>query len=76
MPPPATTCHNQPQPQRNTPWTPQVRSESLELYRVLALFSKTYNNWYVHWDSDQVVYVAGDKKYKMLVHMVRKDEEE
>ena len=30
--------------------------ESIEHYRVLAIFSKSYNKWWVHWDSDIVLF--------------------
>ena len=49
------------------------KAESTESYRVLAIFSKHYNKWYVHWDSDRVLFEPGSKKYKVLARMVAKD---
>lgn len=49
------------------------RDESVEYYRVLAIFSKHYNKWFIHWDSDQVEYVHNSKKYKILARMVKMD---
>ncbi len=46
---------------------------SIASYRVLAIFSKHYNKWYVHWDSDRVLFETGSKKYKVLARMVVKD---
>jgi hypothetical protein len=45
-------------------------SESIEYYRVLAIFSKSYNKWYLHWDEDKVLYESNSKKYKILARMV------
>ncbi|KAL9188604.1 hypothetical protein ACHAXT_006982 [Thalassiosira profunda] len=49
------------------------KSESVASYRVLAIFSKHYNKWYVHWDSDRVLFEPGSKKYKVLARMVEKN---
>eukprot|EP00956_Cyclotella_meneghiniana_P031379 scaffold82280_cov71-Cyclotella_meneghiniana.AAC.1 len=49
------------------------KNESVECYRVLAIFSKHYNKWFIHWDSDQVEYIHNSKKYKILARMVKMD---
>eukprot|EP00956_Cyclotella_meneghiniana_P011701 scaffold16470_cov61-Cyclotella_meneghiniana.AAC.12 len=49
------------------------KNESVEYYRVLAIFSKHYNKWFIHWDSDQVEYIHNSKKYKILARMVKMD---
>jgi hypothetical protein len=46
---------------------------TLEHYRVLALYSKHYNKWYLHWDDDKVKFERGSKKFKILGRMVIKD---
>jgi hypothetical protein len=46
---------------------------SLEHYRVLALYSKHYNKWYLHWDDDKVLFERESKKFKVLGQMVVKD---
>ena len=33
----------------------QGKSKSIASYRVLAIFSKHHNKWYVHWDSDCIL---------------------
>jgi hypothetical protein len=48
------------------------QNESLEYYRVLAIFSKHYNKWFLHWD-DEVLFEKGSTKYKILARMVVKD---
>jgi len=50
----------------------QGRTESVESYRVLAIFSKHYNKWYIEWDSDRVEFQKGSTKYKILARMVQK----
>ncbi len=42
------------------------KTTTLEHYRVLAIFSKHYNKWLVHWDQDSVVYQEGSKKFKVF----------
>ena len=54
---------------RATRW----KNESVEYYRVLAIFSKHYNKWFINWDSDQVEYIHNSKKYKILARMVKMD---
>jgi hypothetical protein len=49
------------------------KNESIEYYRVLAIFSKHYNKWFIHWDSDRVEYIHNSKKYKILARMVKMD---
>jgi hypothetical protein len=49
------------------------KTTTLEHYHVLAIFSKHYNKWLVHWDQDSVVYQEGSKKFKVLERMVVKD---
>ncbi len=46
------------------------KTTTLEHYRVLAIFSKHYNKWLVHWDQDSVVYQKGSKKFEVLGRMV------
>ena len=48
------------------------KTESLEYYRVLAIFSKHYNKWFLHWD-DEVLFEKGSTKFKILARMVVKD---
>jgi hypothetical protein len=45
----------------------------LEHYPVLAIFSKHYTKWFVHWDQDSVVYQERSKKFKVLGRMAVKD---
>ena len=52
------------------------KSVSIEFYRVLAIFSKHYNKWFIDWDSDKFLFVQGSKKYKVLARMMQKDGEE
>lgn len=49
------------------------KTESIEYYRVLGIFSKHYNKWYLHWDDDKVTYDNNSKQYKILARMVEKD---
>jgi hypothetical protein len=51
----------------------RVKLQTMEHYRVLCLFSKYNNKWFVHWDDERVVFSPGLKKYKMLVRMVSKE---
>ena len=51
-------------------------SVSIEYYRVLAIFSKHYNKWFIDWDSDKFLFVQGSKKYKVLARMMQKDGDE
>ena len=46
---------------------------TLEHCRVLALFSKHYNKWFLHWDGDEVLFEKGSKKFKVLARMVKKE---
>lgn len=48
------------------------KTESIEYYRVLGIFSKHYNKWYLHWDEDKVAFVRNSKQYKILARMVEK----
>ena len=48
------------------------KTESLEYYHVLAIFSKHYNKWFLHWD-DEVLFEKGSTKFKILARMVVKD---
>jgi hypothetical protein len=50
----------------------QGNTTTLEYYRVLALFSKHYNKWFLHWDEDKVLFDKGSKKIKVLARMVKK----
>ena len=50
------------------------KTESLKYYRVLSIFSKYYNKWYVHWESDFVIFDKDSKNYKFLVRMIQLDE--
>ena len=47
--------------------------ESIEHYRVLAIFSKHYNKWMVHHGSDRVEYNSGSKNFKILCRLLGKD---
>ena len=40
---------------------------------MLSIFSKYYNKWYVHWESDFVIFDKDSKNYKFLVRMVQLD---
>ena len=40
-------------------------------YQVLCIFSKHYNKWFVHLDEENVPFVQGSKKYKVLVRMMK-----
>ena len=51
-------------------------STTIEYYRVLAIFSKHYNKWFIDWDSDKFLFDPGSKKYKVLARMMQKDGEE
>jgi hypothetical protein len=46
---------------------------TVEYYRVLALFSKHYNKWFLHWDDDKVLFDKGWKSFKVLARMVKKE---
>ena len=35
--------------------------------------SPPYNKWYVHWDSDRILFKPSSKKYKVLARMVVKE---
>ena len=39
---------------------------------MLAIFNKSYNKWWVHWDSDIVLFEKNSKKYKIMGGMVDK----
>ena len=50
------------------------QSETLQLYRVLALFDKHYNKWYVIEENKKEWYPSFPKgKYLVLASMVEKD---
>ena len=49
------------------------KNVSIQLYRVLAVFSKHYNKWFTHWDSDTILFEKGSKKIKILARMVVRD---
>jgi hypothetical protein len=42
-------------------------------YRVLAIFSKHYNKWFLHWDQDEVLFEKGSKKFKVFARMVKQE---
>ena len=44
----------------------QGRTTTVDSYRVLAIFSKFYNKWYLEWDNDRVPFKKGSRKYKIL----------
>ena len=46
--------------------------KTVEHYRVLAIFSKFYNKWYIEWDNDRVPFQKGSKKYKILARLLQK----
>jgi hypothetical protein len=46
---------------------------TLEYYCGLALFSKHYNKWFLHWDENKVFFDKGSKKFKVLARMVKKE---
>ena len=48
------------------------KSVTIGHYCVLAIFSKYTNIWFVHLDSDCVLFEKGSKRYKFLVRMVQK----
>ena len=45
---------------------------SVDYYRVLALFSKHYNKWFVYWGSNCILFQRGSKKYKFLFRKVER----
>lgn len=49
------------------------KNVSIQLYRVLAIFSKHYNKWFTHWDSDTILFEKDSKKFKILARMVERD---
>jgi hypothetical protein len=51
----------------------QGNTTTLEYYHVLALFSKHYNKWFLHWDEDKEFFDKGSKKFKVLARMVKKE---
>ena len=44
---------------------------TVEKYRVLCIFSKSYNKWYVEWDNEQVPFQSSSKKYKILARLLK-----
>ena len=50
------------------------RSETIEYYRVFAIFSKGYNKWWIHLDDDKVLFVPGSKKYKIFGRMMMQEQ--
>ena len=44
---------------------------TVEKYRVLCIFSKSYNKWYVEWDNEKVPFQSSSKKYKILAWMLK-----
>jgi hypothetical protein len=42
------------------------KTVSVEYYRVLGIFSKHYNKWYLHWDEEKVPFVFGSKKFNVM----------
>ena len=50
------------------------KTELIQCYRVLVIFSKHYSKWYVHWQSDSILFDKDSKNFKFLVRMVQKDE--
>jgi hypothetical protein len=44
---------------------------TVEKYRVLCIFSKSYNKWYVEWDNEKVPFQSSSKKYKVLARMLK-----
>lgn len=44
---------------------------TVEKYRVLCIFSKSYNKWYVEWDNEKVPFQSSSKKYKILARMLK-----
>ena len=51
----------------------QGSTESIEYYGVLGIFSKYYNKWFVHIDSDKIMWNKYCKKYKVLARLIQKD---
>jgi hypothetical protein len=49
------------------------KKESVQFFRVLGIFSKHYNKWFIHWDSDQVEYRPNSNKFKIIARMVKLD---
>jgi hypothetical protein len=50
------------------------KRESVEYYRVLAIFSKHYNEWFLHWDEEKVGFFVCSKKFKFMARMVVKQD--
>ena len=46
--------------------------ETVQYYRVLGIFSKHYNKWFVELDHKKIKFAPGSKKYKLLVRMMEK----
>ena len=44
---------------------------TVEKNRVLCIFSKSYNKWYVEWDNKKVPFQSSSKKYKILARMLK-----
>ncbi len=49
----------------------QGKTESVEKYQVLGIFSKFYNKWFIHWEKIRVLFEKGSKKYKVMVRMIQ-----
>ena len=49
------------------------KKESVQFFRVLGIFSKHHNKWFIHWDSDQVEYRPNSNKFKIIARMVKLD---
>ena len=58
-----------------TVWSLSVKrgeAVTLEHYRVLGLFSKNANKWFVCWDADEVALGTNGKSMKVMVRMMQK----
>jgi len=54
------------------------KTVSSEYYRVLGIYSKHYNKWFVHWDGDRVEFKSElkyAKQYKLMMRMVKDGED-
>jgi hypothetical protein len=48
----------------------KCRSETIEYYHVLDIFSKGYNKWWIHLDGDKVLLIPRTKKDKIFDRMM------
>lgn len=51
-------------------------AEIVQYYRVLCIFSKHYNNWFVHLDEHKIRYIPGSKTHKIFSILMSEDGED